>query len=169
MSEITSAERDALQDALQAAVTDAAMEPLAKKVKALADEIVDSVEWSVKDYLAANLAHHVKEMAGRAVGAMLNGNESEMVRWLNCDSTYSGRSPGAMGDRPIADQHPIIHGKLFEGGAIALRRKVVEAHRDLIADQRVLDLEDQVRSLIEQNNKMRRERDECREKARSYA
>jgi hypothetical protein len=42
---------------------------------------------------------------------------------------------------------------------------IVEAHRDLITSQRILDLEDQVRSLVAQNNKLERERDDWRERA----
>lgn len=168
MSDITEADRDAIQSAIQNAINDESVKPLTKKVRDLADDIVESVEWSIKDYLASNLAYHVKEMAGRAVQAMLDGNENEMVRWLNGDSSYTGRSPGAMGDKPVHDQHPVIHGKLFERGAVAIRRRLVEAHRDIIADQRMLDLEDQVRSLVEQNNIMRRERDDALERLRAY-
>lgn len=169
MSDITEADRDAIQSAIQNAINDESVKPLTKKVRDLADDIVESVEWSIKDYLASNLAYHVKEMAGRAVQAMLDGNENEMVRWLNGDSSYTGRSSGAMGDKPaVHDQHPVIHGKLFERGPVAIRRRLVEAHRDIIADQRMLDLEDQVRSLVEQNNIMRRERDDALERLRAY-
>jgi hypothetical protein len=64
-----------------------------------------------------------------------------MIRYLGCDG-YTGR------DR----DHSVIHGTLFETGAIALRRKMAEAHTDLIQNERILDLEDQVRSLVNQIN-----------------
>ena len=84
-SELLEDDRLALKDALEAALPDEQLEPLKKKARALADEIADSIEWSMKDNLAANLSYHVREMAGRAVGALLEGNESEMIRWLSCD------------------------------------------------------------------------------------
>lgn len=169
MSDLMSDDRDALQAALGAALTDEALAPVAKKARDLADSIAESVEWSVKDYLAANLAYHVKEMAGRAVEALLEGNESEMVRWLGCDARgHNGRSDG-YSTRTIEQQHPVIHGKLFDTGSVALRRKIVAAHRDLIAEQRILDLEDQVRSLVEQNNTLAREKEAMWQRVRETA
>lgn len=166
-SELLEDDRLALKGALETAMTDEQLEPLKKKARGLADEIADSIEWNLKDNLAANLSYHVCEMAGRAVEALLEGNASEMVRWLSCDQRgYTGRSDGYNTNRTIDQQHPVIHGKLFDTGCVALRRKIVEAHRDLIAEQRILDLEDQVRSLVAQNNKLERERDEWRERAR---
>lgn len=162
MSDITDEDRDALAAAFRDAVTDERIAPINKKARALADDIAESIEYSVRDYLATNLAYHVKEMAGRAVQAMLDGNADEMERWLNCDSRHTGR-----GDDPTRDQHPVIHGKLFEPGAIRLRRRLVEAHRDLITDQRVLDLEDQVRSLVAQVNKANVEKERILERARA--
>jgi hypothetical protein len=164
-SELLENDRLALRDALEAALPEDQLEPLKKKARALADDIAESVEWNLKDNLAANLSYHVREMAGRAVEALLEGNESEMVRWLSCDKRgYTGRSDG-YGTRSIEEQHPIIHGKLFEQGCVRLRKMIAEAHRDLITTQRILDLEDQVRSLVAQNNKLERERDDWRQRA----
>lgn len=167
MSELMSDDRDALQKALEAVLTDEALAPLTKKVRDLADTIAESVEWSMKDYLAANLAHHVKEMAGRAVGSLLEGNESEMIRWLSCDRRgYTGRSDGYNINRKIEEQHPVIHGKLFEQGCVALRKNIARAHAELISSQRILDLEDQVKSLVAQNNKLAREKEEMWQRVR---
>jgi len=84
-----------------------------------------------------------------------------MIRWLSCDKRgYTGRSDGYNTRRSIEEQHPVIHGKLFEQGCVRLRKGIVEAHRDLIASERILDLEDQVRSLVAQNNKLTREKEE---------
>jgi hypothetical protein len=43
---------------------------------------------------------------------------------------------------------------------------IVEAHRDLITDQRILDLEDQVRSLVAQNNKLAFEKEKMWQRVR---
>lgn len=166
-SELLEDDRLALKGALEAALPDEQLEPLKKKARALADEIADSIEWSMKDNLAANLSYHVREMAGRAVNALLEGNESEMVRWLSCDKRgYTGRSDGYNTNRSIEEQHPVIHGKLFEQGCVRLRKMIVEAHRDLITEQRILDLEDQVRSLVAQNNKLARAKEEMWQRVR---
>ena len=167
MSELMSEDRDALQAALEAVLTGDALEPLTKKARALADDIAEHVEWSMKDYLAANLAYHVKEMAGRAVSALLDGNESEMIRWLSCDSRgHTGRSDQAYNTRKPEDQHPVIHGKLFEQGGVLLRKRIAQAHAELITNQRILDLEDQVKSLVAQNNKLTREKEEMWQRVR---
>lgn len=167
MSELMKDDRDALQTALETVLTGDTLEPLTKKARALADDFVSNVEWSMKDYLAANLAHHVKEMAGRAVNALLEGNESEMVRWLSCDKNgYTGRSDQAYNHRSIAEQHPVIHGKLFEQGCLLLRKRIAQAHAELITNQRIWDLEDQVKSLVAQNNKLAHEKEEMWQRVR---
>lgn len=162
MSDITEAYRSDLSDALQDGLDDQAVASLTKKVRSLAEDIVESVEMSIKDNLAQSLSYHVREMAGRAVNAMLEGNETEMVRWLNGDSTYTGRDRG----RAVADNHPVIHGKLFEYGGMQLRRKIVEAHRDIITSERIADLESQLASVVAQRNIMESERDEARQRLR---
>ena len=160
-------DRDALQDAISAALPDEKWEPLKKKARDLADSIVEDIEWNLKDNLASNLAYYVREMAERSIKSLLEGNHSEMVRWLSCDKRgYTGRSDG-YGTRSIEDQHPVIHGALSENGSVVLRRKLAEAHRDLITSERIADLEDQVRSLVEQVNKAKRERDQILERARN--
>jgi hypothetical protein len=166
--ELPEEDRQALYAAIDAALPDDKLEPLKKKARDLAESIVEDIEYSLRDNLASNLSYHVREMAGRAVEALLEGNESEMIRWLSCDKRgWTGRSDGYGGysEREIERQHPVIHGKLFEQGCVLLRKKIAEAHRDLIASERILDLEDQVKSLVAQNNKLERELNEWRDRA----
>lgn len=163
--ELPEEDREALYAAIEAALPDDKLEPLKKKARDLADSFAEDIEWNLKDNLASNLSYHVREMAGRAVEALLEGNESEMIRWLSCDKRgWTGRSDG-YGTREIERQHPVIHGKLFEQGCVLLRKKITEAHRDLITSERILDLEDQVKSLVAQNNKLEHELDEWRDRA----
>lgn len=165
MSELLRQDRDALNDALDKALPDEAFDKLKKKAKELAEQISEEIEWNLRDNLASNLAYHAKEMAGRAVNALLEGNESEMIRWLSCDANgFTGRSDG-YGTRSIEQQHPVIHGKLFEQGCVLLRKKIVEAHKDLITSERIKDLEDQVASLVAQNNKLQKEINDWRQRA----
>ena len=50
--------------------------------------------------------------------------------------------------------------------AVALRKKIVDAHRDLLVTERILDLEDQVKSLVEQVNKANAEKESLYERLR---
>lgn len=158
-------DRVALKDAIEAALPEEQISDLKKKVRDLTDSITEVIEWSIKDDLASNLSYHVREMAGRAVEALLAGNESEMIRWLSCDTSgYTGRSDG-YGKRSIERQHPVIHGKLFEQGCVLLRKQIAQAHRDLITSERIKDLEDQVASLVAQNNRLEGELEGWRDRA----
>ena len=158
-SELMIEMRKALRDSLDGAVTQEAASAAVKKAREIADDLVSSIQYQIQDDLTENLSYHVAEMAGRAVEALLEGNEKEMKRWLGCDrSGYTGRGDGYQtGGRD--DRHPVIHGKLFETGCVALRKKIVEAHRDLIASERILDLEDQVANLVKQVNKANAEKE----------
>lgn len=161
-------DRVALKDAIEAALPEDEIAGLKKKVRDLTDSITEQIEWSIKDDLASNLSYHVREMAGRAVEALLAGNESEMVRWLSCDTRgYTGRSDGTTygAQRSIEAQHPVIHGKLFEQGCVLLRKQIAQAHRDLITSERIKDLEDQVASLVAQNNALKKDIESWRDRA----
>lgn len=168
-SELIADDRNALREALDAALDDDSMKTLKKKASDLTQEIVDHIEWSLKDNLAGGLSWHVAQMAERAINALLEGNESEMVRWLTCDKrSYNGRSDGYTGpNKAIEQQHPIIHGLLHENQSVALRRKIFEAHRDLVTNERIADLEDQVKSLVAQVNEADRKREAMWERVRA--
>jgi hypothetical protein len=98
-------------------------------------------------------------MASRAVEQIMEGNEDQMRRYLSCEKRdIDGRYYVSTG-RSDSAGHPVIHGKLFEQGAVALRKKIVDAHRDLLVSERILDLEDQVKSLVAQVNKANAERE----------
>lgn len=167
-SNIITDQRNELSDALDKALDDDAMKTLKKKAMDLAQSVVDEIDWSLKDNLVESLSSHVASMADRAIEALLAGNESEMIRWLKCDKRgYNGRSDGYTGpNSPIERQHPIIHGLLHENSHVALRRKIFEAHRDLVVNERIADLEDQVKSLIAQVNEANRQKDAMWERVR---
>lgn len=167
-SEIIRDHRDALREALDNALDDDSMKTLKKKASDLTQEIVDHIEWSLKDNLAEGLSWHVAEMADRAIESLLAGNESEMIRWLKCDKRgFNGRSDGYTGpNSPIERQHPIIHGLLHENQCVSLRRKLFEAHRDLVVNERIADLEDEVKSLIAQVNEANRQKEAMWERVR---
>jgi len=161
-----------LESVLAAGMPDDAIKKFQKKMRDLAGEFADEMRYYVRDELAPDLVSFVEDMARRTVEAILQGNQGEMVRYLGCDRGYwTGRSdsPTVMREREQHEWHPVIHGRLFEQGAVKLRRDIANAHADLIKDQRVLDLEDQVASLVAQVNKADQEKNEMWERVRHIA
>lgn len=159
-----------LRATLEAGVDDEAMKAVKKATDRIMDDIEGYLMYRLKDELAPNLTGWVADMAQRAIEQILEGNEDQMRRYLSCEKRgedgkyigWTGRhdpAPGWGNVRAVAEQHPIIHGELFEQGCIALRKKIVDAHSDLLVNERILDLEDQVKSLVEQVNKAKAEKD----------
>lgn len=169
MTEITDDIKAQLLKTLEEGIGDDAMKHVKKKTDEILDIIDGDLTYRLKDDLAPMLASYVAEMCARAIDAILRGNESEIRRYLHCEQGhYNGRSDGdTWRPRPISEFHPIIHGKLHENTHVALRREIVDAHRDLIVNERILDLEDQVTSLVAQVNKANSEKDNMWERLRA--
>lgn len=158
---------EALRQAADKALDDETMKKLKRQASDIFQEALDSIEYSLKEDLAHNLAGYAAEMARKTVDALLAGNESEMRRYLSCEAgRWNGRSETNPYPREIAQKHSVIHGRLFETGCVELRHKIVAAHRDLITSERVLDLEDQVASLVAQVNKANDEKEALIQKLR---
>lgn len=135
--------RDKLQTALSECLTPETIEKTVKKIRDIETDLCDQIETWVKDELAYNLAQHVQEMADRALKSILEGDEERLRLYLSCrEGRWTGRDIN----------HEIIHGSLFESDAIQLRRKIVDAYPDLLKNERILDLEAQQRSLVNQVN-----------------
>jgi hypothetical protein len=171
---------EGLQDALRTALEGGLSEDCLKAVKKATDNILYDIEsdlqYRLKDELAPHLVGWVVEMAQRSVEALLEGNEDQMRGYLSCEKRqadgswlgWTGRSTGfSMGKPNISDWHSVIHGRLFEHGCVELRKKIVDAHRDLLVNERILDLEDQVKSLVEQVNKAKAEKDKLWERVQN--
>lgn len=114
--------------------------------KAIGDVMIEAqsnLEYWIQSDMASNLAQYVHQMANDAIESMLKGDEENMRRYLHCErGYYTGR------DR----DHSVIRGTLFETGAIELRKQIVDAYPELLKNERILDLEDQVASLVKQMN-----------------
>lgn len=164
---ITDDLRAKLEEILNEGIQADGLKRLKKEVRNLLDEIEGDIEWRLKDALAPMLAGYVEDMVVKTVDAILKGNESEIRRYLHCEQRgYKGRTGDPYSDRDIARQHPVIHGKLHENSCVALRRLVVDAHRDLITSERIKDLEDEVASLVAQVNKANAEKDKMWQRVR---
>jgi hypothetical protein len=170
MYKIDQALRDDLEKSISAGLTEKALEGYRKDLNSLVVKIEEDLMWTLQDNLAYNLTAHIADMAERAVEMMLEGNEDQMRRYLSCDKRgpdgnyigWTGRSDGY--GNP---SHSVIHGKLFEQGALALRKKIAEANENLIRDERIRDLEDQVKSLVLQVNKANAEKESILQRARN--
>jgi hypothetical protein len=137
-----------LKEALSKGFTDKSLDRCKGQIDSLANDLVDEIEWQIKGEMAGSLVAFCRSMANDAVKALLEGNEYMMRDYLNCrlDALcYTGR------DR----DHPVIHCELFEQRPIKLRKATVDAHAEFLKNERILDLEDQVRSLVEQINKIK--------------
>lgn len=171
--------REGLEALLQEAISDDTMKRVKKNVDAIVDDLESDLMYRCQDQLAYHLSHWVADMAQRAVEQVLEGNEDQMRRYLSCEKRgadgeyigWTGRSDSTQFGRKRDDHewHQVIHGRLFEQGALALRKKMVESHRDLLVNERILDLEDQVKALVAQNNKLEAEKERLWQRVRDAA
>jgi hypothetical protein len=169
--------RTAFEQEITRGLTEKAIEGLQKDLRKVADSFEEDFMWNLKDNLAYNLTAYIADMAERAVEQMLAGNDDQMRRYLSCDKRgedgqyigWTGRGDGQEYGRQREDheRHPVIHGRLFEQGAIELRKKVATANEALIRDERIRDLEDQVKSLVAQVNKANAQKEEMWERLRN--
>lgn len=170
MSKITDELAEKLEATLTLGITENAIAALKKTVADILYDVESDIDYRLRDTLAPNLTDFVVDMAEKTVEAILKGDEAQMRRYLGCErGHWTGRSDSpALGFRvkDMDEWHPVIHGKLFDRGAMTLRREIVAAHRDLIASERILDLEDQVASLIAQVNKLTAEKERLGEQLR---
>ena len=148
-----------LSDAIEAGMTDDVMGRVKKKFREAMEDLEGDLDFGLKERLSSNLADFICSSAERAVEQLLAGNEERMRSYLHAkDGGYTGR------DR----DHPVIHGKLFETGPIELRKQIVEAHADLLKNERILDLESQVAALVVQVNKLESRNANLNEELRDY-
>ena len=129
------------------------------KVKSAMDEAYEAMESDLREYLAPQILDYAERRVKDILHAILSGDESYFRTLVGSDEAgYTGRfqvrSWGAPQDP--ADQHRIICGKLSEHNPLALRKKLVEAYPELLKSERILDLEDQVASLVAQNARQAR-------------
>lgn len=160
--------QEQLTRVLAAPISENAAKGLRKAIDNICCDLESDLLGRVIEDLAPNLTAYVANMAQRAVEQLLEGNEDRMRSYLGCEAgCWNGRSDGDNGwgrKREDYEWHSVIHGKLFEQGVVALRKRIVEAHCDLIASERIKDLEDQVKSLVAQVNRANAEKDKMWER-----
>ena len=136
----------------------------------LLNEMWQDMEYGVIDRMSETIEGFVRGMAGKVIEEILEGREGQMRRYLGLDG-YTGRhqeNPAYGRKKDISEAHPVIHGKLFETGAIELRKKMAQAHSELIQNERIIDLEDQVKSLVAQIAEKNCTIEALRDRAQAY-
>lgn len=133
--------RSQLESTLDSGFTEETLKTVRNQLRDIVGEMVSALEDTIRTNIAYNLATQTEQQAERAIEAMLAGDEEQTRRALHCPlNGYTGRDK----------DHPVIHGHLFETGGIEMRRKLVDAFAELLKSERILDLEDQVKSLVAQ-------------------
>lgn len=142
--------RERLQSLLQSAMPEDVMKVARRKIDDVFDEISDRFWRWIKDEMASELASYAADMAKEIVEEIIAGDEDKLRRLLRCkEGEYTGRD----GDHFVSDND----GKLYEVHALRMRRRIVDAYPDLLKNERILDLEDQVRGLVKQVTDLRAE------------
>ncbi len=134
-----------LEDVLTECFSESVQVAMRTKIDDALNQAADNFEYHFKQDFTYNMSMWAHRMAESAIEEMLKGNEAEMRRYLRCEEGhYTGRD----------GRHSVIHGKLFETGAVELRKQIVNAFPDILKSERVLDLEDQVSSLTAEVNRL---------------
>lgn len=121
------------------------LKALNKKIQDALSDAQSEFEYWVQSDMAYNIAGNIQHMAESAIEAILNGDENGLRRYLKCEESGNSGRDG---------KNIVMYGTLHETGAIELRKQIVNAFPELLKTERILDLESQVNSLVEQNNKL---------------
>lgn len=139
---------DALQGPFQ--LEDKRFDPMRTLMKDLFDRAMDEFYDYAKDNMSDWIAGRVRECTERSIESVLEGNEKEFRRWINADYRYDNTS--------------VIHGRLFESGPEAIRKKIVDAYPDVLKSARILDLEHQLDLVVKQATKLQTQINDMRDR-----
>lgn len=119
-----------------------------KAVTDAIEQIVESEFERLEDYADEFIADVAARRATKFLDRVLKGDKDAAMSLMGDRSGGSRiKQLGCDHGEPWAH---LIHGSLFETDAIELRRKIVEAHVELLRDERIADLESIVAGLTKQ-------------------
>ena len=124
---------------VKAFLDDRSRKQLKKEVGEIIDEEFDRLEEYANDSISDTAAGRAEAFVER----VLEGDD-DAARVLFVSRSDRYRTGGYDNGKPWAH---LIHGRLFETRGIQLRRKIVEAHADLIRNERIADLESIIEGL----------------------
>lgn len=135
----TDEEHGAMAEKVKSILSDQQLGNLKKQLEKMLCDVAYSlwsdVELQLCEDVAFNLSGTAQRMAERFVTAVLEGDEKAAKQAFTLGQYYTGRE--YLGIPPMGD--------FFESEVIAMRRKLVEAHRDLLSNARIEDLEAQLK------------------------
>ena len=114
-----------------------------KEVKTAIEDIIEDEFYRLEERAAEFLEHTAADRAQRFLIAVLGGDEKAAAELIGAGG-HRYRSGGMDEGKPWAQ---VIHGRVFETSTVELRRRLVEAHPDLIRNERMADLEAAVEGL----------------------
>lgn len=118
-----------------------------KAMKRAVEEMVDDEFQRLEDYANDYITDVAARRAHDFLEAVLRGDENAATRLIGGTYADRYRKGGCDDGKPWAS---MIHGNLFTTQAVEIRRKIVEAHADLLRNARIADLEAVVDGLQQQ-------------------
>lgn len=146
MEDILRAKQDELKAALDGVIPEVEFKKLEKQCQTLAEEISEYAYSDVKENLSQWITDHIRNHSQLVVEALLAGDMRTVKQYLKIEDQWGQEDYGRREwvDRPWFNGS----GRLHEFGGVELRHKIVDAHKDLITDERIKDLELQMAGLI---------------------
>jgi len=131
------------------------------QIKSVLEELVNDEFDRLQEYGDEYISQIAAHRAERFLERVLAGDDDAAMSLLGDKSGISRYKKVGADGKPWAS---IIRGKLFEAGGIALRRQIVEAHADLLRNERIADLESVVEGLMAQVRELDVQLELCRKR-----
>jgi hypothetical protein len=135
-----------------------------KDIQDAVDRIVDEEFERLDEYAEEHISQTAARRAEKFLERVLTGDDDAAMSLLGETANGRHRTVGS----ESAPWAQLIHGTLFETGGIRLRRQIVEAHADLIRNERIADLESVVEGLTKQIHALTRNLEASQERARYH-
>ena len=115
-------------------LTPAKKKGIAQEIQNLFDDLYQDMEMYAADFIVGVAAERTKAFLNQ----VLQGDENAAAKLFEIGESSRYVGFGYDAGKPWAK---LIHNKLFTLSAVELRRKLVEAHADLLSNERIKDLE----------------------------
>lgn len=133
-----------------------------EQIKSVIEQLVEDEFDRLQEYGDEYISQVAADRAERFLERVLQGDDDAAMALLGDKRGGSRyRQMGCDHGKPWAN---LIHGRLFETGGVGLRRAIVEAHAELLRNERIADLESVVDGLTQQVRELTAELERCRER-----
>ena len=134
-----------------------------KAITAEIEQIVNNEFDRLEKYASEFICQTAAYRAQNYLEKVLAGDEKAAAELLDADHRSRYRQGGYKDGEPWPS---LIHGRLFLTRSMELRKAIVEAHADLIRNERIADLEAAVDGLTQQLQRTERDLESCRNRYR---